>query len=136
MDAAADGAAVSRRRKKRWFSTNFLDFLSMTMTGKTSWHGAREPYRCGVSTGQNSAMEEAGSVMLCAAVVGVVAVAGWRGSRVGLGFRVFPAVRLASSFFDIYKFRLWLASLDNNAGKRKIRAADPKADSNQDHGVR
>ena len=87
---------------------------------KTSWHGEREPYRCGVSTDQNSARAEVGGGMPCVVMVGVAVVAGGRGSQVGLGFRVFHAVRPVSSFFDICRY-VWLAS-----GKRKIRAAEPK----------
>ena len=43
-------------------------------------------------------------MMSCVVKVGVVAVAGWRGSRVGLGFRVFHAVRLGSFFCDICRY--------------------------------
>ena len=97
---------------------------------KTSWHGAQEPYPCGVSTDQNSAIVEVEGVMPCVVVVGVAVVAGGRESQVGLGFRVFHAVRPVSSFFDICRY-VWLAS-----GKRKIRAAEPKTNSDRDPGIR
>ena len=73
-------------------------------TTKTSWHGVQERYPCGVSTGQNSAIAGVAGVMSCMVEVGVVAVAGWRGSRVGLGFQVFHAIQPVSSFCDICKY--------------------------------
>ena len=83
---------------------NVVDCLSKTTTTKTSWHGVQEPCPCSVSTGQNSAIAGVAGVMSCVVKVGVVAVAGWRGSRVGLGFRVFHAVRLGSFFCDICRY--------------------------------